>query len=62
MYDNYNEKGLGRMTIGSCFGIGSLCLLFDTNSYQNINFLLVTIILSFVVFLHGYFAHKEDNR
>ncbi len=53
MYDNYNEKGLGRMTIGSCFGIGSLCLLFDTNSYQNINFLLVTIILSFDVLLVG---------
>lgn len=62
MYDEYNEKGLGRMTLGACFGIGSLMiLLFDKHSPENATFLIVTLLLSVVVFLHGYFANKENS-
>ena len=56
MYDNYNERGLGRMTLGAGFGIGSLAaLLFDHPN--NTESLIIMVFLSLIVFIHGYLAH-----
>jgi hypothetical protein len=56
MYDDYNERGLVRMTIGVGFGVGSLAALL-LDHVNNVESLIIMILLSLIVFIHGYLAH-----
>ena len=56
MYDDYNERGLVRMTIGAGFGVGSLAALL-LDHVNNVESLIIMVLLSLIVFIHGYLSH-----
>lgn len=63
MYDNYNERGLGRMTLGLCFGIGTFAeLLINNHEPIEFAFLMITLILSLIIYHHGDRDNKEVYR